>query len=223
MGKAKMLTLIAGNLLGLGLVAGGGTFALFTDSTANTNNTFTAGTVKIDNLRDLSDTVPGPMFYSAASDPTGQYPYDTNKNAPNQPPGGESLGGWAPGDDATRAMNVFNRGTLQAQLDELEATVHTGATSSGPAYDEFIQKMNVKVMYPAANKILYNGSLAGLLNGYVNIPHVTLMPNPSDPSQASPANITFEATLDSSADNLVQGQSFVFDFTFHASQSRNNP
>jgi predicted ribosomally synthesized peptide with SipW-like signal peptide len=223
MGKAKLLTLATGSVLGMSLVAGGATFALFTSSTTNPNNAFKAGTVIIDNTRDLSDTIPGPMFYSAASDPTGQYPYDTNKNAPNQPPGGESLGGWAPGDDATRAMNIYNRGTLQANLDELEATVHTGATSSGAAYDEFIQKMNIKVMYPAVNKVLYNGPLSDLLNGYVVIPHVTLMPNPSNPSAASPANITFEATLDPSADNLVQGQSFVFDFTFHASQSRNNP
>lgn len=219
----KLLMLIPTSVMAVSLLVGAGTYAMFTSNATNSNNTFTAGTVILDQQRDLSDTVPGPMFYSASSDPTGQYPYDTNKNDPNQPPGGEAIGGWAPGDDATRAMNIYNRGTLQANLDQLMATVHNGATSSGDAYNEFIQKMNIKVMLPSANKTLYNGSLAGLLNGYVSIPHVTLMPNPSNPNLASPANITFEATMDKSADNLIQGQSYVFDFTFHASQARNNP
>ncbi|MGC7870032.1 TasA family protein [Desulfosporosinus sp. SYSU MS00001] len=221
--KKRLLMLIPTSVMAVSLLVGAGTYALFTNNATNTNNNFTAGTVILDQQRDLSDTVPGPMFYSANTDETGQYPYDTNKNDPNQPPGGEATGGWAPGDKATRAMNVYNRGTLKANLDQLKATVHSGATSSGAAYDEFISKMNIKVLYPAGDKVLYDGPLSGLLNDYVNIPHVTLTPNPSNPSAASPANITFKATMDPSANNLIQGQSFVFDFTVHASQARNNP
>ncbi|WCK52412.1 TasA family protein [Aneurinibacillus sp. Ricciae_BoGa-3] len=222
--KKNIVALAIGSVVGIGLLTGGATYALFSSAAINANNTFTSGTVNIDMQRDLSDTVPGPMFYSASSDPTGQYPYDTNKNAPNQPPGGDAFGGWAPGDDVTRAMNIYNRGTLQAKLTKLKASVNAAGVTSGDAYNEFIQKMNVKVMYPGTNKVLYNGPLAGLLTGdYVSIPNVTLMPNPSNPSAASPANITFEAKLDPSADNLIQGKSFVFDFSFQAEQSRNNP
>lgn len=80
------------------------------------------------------------MFYSAASDPTGSFPYDTNKNDLYQPPGGEAIGGWAPGDSALRAMNIYNTGTLPVKITGLKAVVNLAGVTNGLAYDEFIQK-----------------------------------------------------------------------------------
>lgn len=214
--KRKLALFSASGVLGVSLIIGGATYAIFTDSASSTNNNFTSGTINLDQTRDLGDTIPGPMFYSSTSDPTGSYPYD-RAEVPLAPPGSDAVGGWAPGDTVLRAMNLLNSGTLDAKVTKLSANVSTGATNSGAQYDQFIQKMNIKVMYPAQNKILYEGPLSGLLNGWVDI----ALPFRIN-SNGGPSNITFEATLDSSADNELQGTSFVFDFSFYAEQLRNN-
>lgn len=213
--KKKLVMLSLAGMLSVGAVIGGATYALFTSSATNASNEFTAGTVKISSMRDMGDTIPGPMFYSATADPTGSYPYD--RNVPFQPPGGEAIGGWAPGDTVTRAMNIFNDGTLKVVIKKLRANVNAAGETSGPAYEEFISKMNVKVNYPAQNKVLYDGPLSGLLNGDIDITPFLINTQPS-----GPANITFTASLDKSAGNLTQGKSFVFDFSFTAEQLRNN-
>lgn len=214
--KNKLLMFTGTGIFGVSLVVGGATFALFTSNAQNTSEG-KAGTIVLTQERDQGDSIPGPMFYSAESDPTGLFPYDTTKNVPDAPPGAEALGGWAPGDKATRAMNLYNKGSLDARVKKLKATINPLGITSGVAYDQFIQKMNIKVMYPAQSKTLYDGPLAGLLNGYVTIPSFIIAKNPS-----AAANITFEASLDLSADNSIQGKSFVFDFTFYAEQKRNN-
>jgi len=201
------------SVLLIGLSVGGATYALFTDAAVNEDNTFTAGTIILNQERDLGEELPGPMFYSSSVDPTGDYPYDITKPFP---PSGEAIGGWAPGDKATRAMNLYNEGTLTAQITKLKANVNPFGVTEGPAYDEFVDKMNVKVLYPASNIVLYDGKLSGLLNGYVNISPVLIN------AQGMPVNITFEAGLDLSAGNVIQGEDFVFDFTFYAEQVRNN-
>lgn len=212
----KSLLVVMGLMLTLVVAVAGGTMALFTDNIVNANNHFQAGTVILGHERNMGDTVPGPVFYSAASDPTGKFPYDTTLN-PYAPPGAEALGGWAPGDKATRAMYLINEGTLDIKITQLKANVNPAGLTSGPAYEEFIEKMNIKVLYPAANIVLYDGSLEGLLNGYVNIPTILAVADGGD------VNITFEAALDISGSNQLQGDTFVFDFTFHAEQLRNNP
>jgi predicted ribosomally synthesized peptide with SipW-like signal peptide len=214
--KKKLALLSATGIVGIGLITGGATYAIFTDSASNTNNTFVAGTINLDQTRDLGDTIPGPMFYSSTSDPTGSYPYDQD-GVELAPPGSEAVGGWAPGDYVLRAMNLFNSGTLDAKVTKLQANVSTGATNSGDAYNQFISKMNIKVMYPAQNKVLYDGPLSGLLNGWVEIA-APFRVN----ANGGPSNITFEATLDKSADNAIMGQTFVFDFSFYAEQLKNN-
>lgn len=215
----KKLALMSGTgLLGLGLVVSGTTFALFTSSTTNSNNIADAGTIIIEQDRDSGDTVPGPMFYSNAkntSNPPGDYPYDkdTGKDL-----GGEIPGGWAPGDIVTRAMNIFNRGTLDAKVTKLKANVNAAGVTSGPAYDQFINKMNIKIVYDGTvDRTLYDGPLSGLLNGWVDIAQ------PMNSSVGSTLNVSFEAHLDNTADNAIQGQNFVFDFSFFAEQRRNNP
>lgn len=214
--KKKLAAIMISSVLVVGVTVGGATYAIFTSSATNTNNSFKAGTVILTQNRDQGDTktIPGPMFYSAASDPTGSFPYDTNKNR-YQPPGGEAIGGWAPGDTARRAMNLYNKGTLDAKINKLKANVNSAGVTSGEAYDEFIDKMNIKVIY--TGQTLYDGKLSGLLNEYVNIQPILATPD------GDPVNITFEANLSKEAGNKIQGQSFVFDFTFSAEQTKNNP
>lgn len=214
--KRKLAAIMLSSVLAIGVTVGGATYALFTSSATNTNNSFAAGTVILNQDRDQGDTVPGPMFYSSDSDPTGSFPYDTNKN-PYQPPGGEAIGGWAPGDTVIRAMNIYNDGTLQVKINKLKANVNSAGVTSGDAYNEFIDKMNIKVMYPSTDIILYEGKLSGLLNGYVNVGPILANPN------GGPVNITFKANLSQDAGNIIQGQTFVFDFTFSAEQTKNNP
>jgi hypothetical protein len=107
---------------------------------------------------------------------------------------------------------------LDVAVKRLKAAVNPAGVTSGAAYDEFISKMKIEVRYPAQNKLLYEGPLSGLLNGYVEVPAFLINKPPS-----GPANITFKASLDKSAGNAIQGESFVFDFTFEAEQARNNP
>jgi predicted ribosomally synthesized peptide with SipW-like signal peptide len=222
--KKKLALWSAAGMLGLGLTAGGATYALFTDSAQNTNNMFTAGTINLEQNRDLGDTIPGPMFYTAASDPTGSYPYDQS-GVQYAPPGSEAIGGWAPGDRVVRAMDLYNTGTLQAKVTKLQASVNPAGVMSGTAYNQFIDKMNIKVMYPAQTRVLYDGPLSGLLNGWVTIVNPTTgAPHPLIANAGGGSlNITFEAYLDSSADNTIMGEDFVFDFSFYAEQMRNNP
>jgi hypothetical protein len=216
--KRKLAGLAAIGMLGVGLTVGGATYALFTESVTNAGNSLTVGELKLSQNRDQGDTIPGPMFYSASSDPSGSFPYDTNKNAPYQPPGGEALGGWAPGDTVTRAMNIKNEGTLDAKITRLKASVNPVGVTTGTAYQEFISKMNIKVMYPAQDRILYDGPLSGLLNGWVDI-SIPLVSR----AKGGDLNITFKASLDKTASNDIEDQSFVFDFSFYAEQLRNNP
>lgn len=213
--KKKLAATMLSSILAVGVAAGGATYAIFTSTASNTNNSFKAGTVILDQSRDQGDskTIPGPMFYSASSDPTGGYPYDTNKN-PFGKPGGEAIGGWAPGDTATRAMNLYNHGTLAIKINKLKAEVNYAGVTSGEAYDEFIKYMNIKVIY--LNTPIYDGPLSKLLEGYVNTPDITAAPD------CDPVNITFVASLSKDAGNKIQGQSFVFDFTFYGEQAKNN-
>lgn len=220
--KQKLALLSVTGMLVLGLTVGGATYAIFTDSASGANNRLTTGTINLTQERDLGDRIPGPMFYTSTSDPSGIFPTDTAR-AIGRYFGGEALGGWAPGDRAIRAMNLYNRGTLDAKVTKLMAsvTVDQGGVpvgvSSGAAYNELISKMNIKVMIPTLNLVLYNGSLSGLLNGWVDIPQVDAT------AGGGAVNITFEAYLDPSAGNDIQGQNFVFDFSFFAEQVKNNP
>jgi predicted ribosomally synthesized peptide with SipW-like signal peptide len=216
--KKKLALWSATGLMGISLTIGGATFAIFTDSASNTSNTFTAGTIKLTQERDSGDSIPGPMFYSGSSDPTGLYPYDETVPPNIASLGGEALGGWAPGDKVVRAMNIYNEGSLAAKITKLQATVSSGATNSGAAYEQFIDKMNIKVTYTTgSNPVIYNGSLRGLLNGWVPL----TLPIPAAANSGA-INIKFEAYLDTSATNDIMGETFVFDFSFYAEQARNN-
>lgn len=217
--KKKLAILSVSGLIAIGASVGGATYAWFTSSATNANNTFTAGTINLSQTRDLGDTIPGPMFYTSTSDPTGTYPYDV-AGVPYAPPGSEGVGGLAPGDSMTRAMNLSNSGSLDAKVTKIWGSVNAAGLQPGDlAFEEFAAKMNIKVLYPANNnQIMYDGPLNGLLNGQVTIPRPLI----ARAAPSGPLNITFTATLDPSASNLLQGKTFVFDFSFYAEQLRNN-
>jgi predicted ribosomally synthesized peptide with SipW-like signal peptide len=217
--KKKLALWSATGLMGISLTIGGATFAIFTDSASSTNNTFTAGTIDLTQERDSGDSIPGPMFYTGSSDSSGYYPYDETVPSNSANLGGESLGGWAPGDKVVRAMNIYNKGTLAAKITKLQATISNGTgTYDRAAYNHFIDKMNIKVTYNTGSRpVIYNGSLRGLLSGWVPIAlPITAAPN------SGAINIEFEASLDTSAENIIMGKTFVFDFSFYAEQFRNN-
>jgi predicted ribosomally synthesized peptide with SipW-like signal peptide len=216
--KRKLALMTASGMVGVSLIIGGATYAIFSDSASNTSNTVTAGTINLDQERDSGDNVPGPMFYSVQSndsEPPGLYPYD---GEPGVALGGEIPGGWAPGDTVIRAMNLYNRGSLTAKVTKVKANVNAAGVTSGQAYDQFIEKMNIKVTYNTGSRpVLYNGPLKTLLNDWVTFS----APLPIAANSGA-MNIEFEAYLDESADNDIMGEDFVFDFTFYAEQARNN-
>ncbi len=218
--RGKLIAAAMLSTLGIVGGVGFGTYAMFTTATASDSNTITAGYIQLKAARDDGDTVPGPMFYTSTEPQVsntvaqGAYPYDQPGN-----PGSTAVGGLAPGDSVTRALDLYNNGNISANVTHLQATVNTSypGIPGTPAYDEFIQKMNVQVVYNGLSSVsLYDGPLSGLLNGWVAIPLVYMSAN------SAAANISFKVTLDRSADNLVMGKTFVFDFSFLAEQASHN-
>lgn len=123
--RVKIAALSIGSVLAAGGLVGGGTYALFSASSSNTNNTFTAGTLSITSERDdIPQT--GPMFYT-----------DSTANLPGVVP----TGLWAPGDKHTRGLFLENTGSLTGQLTTLTATPADSSgnsVTSGSAYNNDI-------------------------------------------------------------------------------------
>ncbi|MDS0527438.1 CalY family protein [Clostridium sp. SHJSY1] len=215
--KKTLVGIAFTSVLAIGFTIGGATYAIFTDSATNRNNSFKTGSIILEQNRDHGDTIsfPGPMFYSAKSDPTGHFPYDRPKSDSSESSalGGEDVGGWAPGDIATRAMNIYNKGTLKAKITKLKATVNPKGVTSGDAYNEFTDKMNIKVTYLSTT--LYDGKISELLNGVNIITPIIAVPN------SEPVNIAFTASLSKDTGNIIQGKDFIFDFTFSGEQIKN--
>jgi spore coat-associated protein N len=113
--KKKIGLYTATGMVGISLIIGGSTFALFTDSASNTNNTFKAGTLDVTAER---DDVPnyGPMFYTNSPD---------NGNVVGAMP----TGYWAPGDKHTRALFLENTGSLEAKLKSV-SIIPTNSTNT---------------------------------------------------------------------------------------------
>lgn len=210
----KLMTLFTTCVLGISLLAGGVTYAYFTSSAVNSGNTFTTGTVKISSLRDQGDTVPGPLFYTTALQ--GRT-YDNKKD------GIRPTGLWAPGDSVQRQLDVYNEGSLDVKFTKVMASLDpTSDIQSGDAaYTDFINKMNIKIQQSGSSEILYDGSLAGLLSGWVGATEI--IDSASNPGGQSPCvHLTFTATLDTSAGESLQGKNPVFSFSVYAEQSANN-
>lgn len=112
----KKLALIISVVVLAALAIGGTTYALFTDDAINKNNTFVAGTVDIDSYRGGADYIPGPMFYTTPEE--GASPQD-----PVNFKGIKPTGLWAPGDMHIRSLVVYNKGSLDAVLNQVKADI----------------------------------------------------------------------------------------------------
>ncbi|WP_191271987.1 SipW-dependent-type signal peptide-containing protein [Neobacillus kokaensis] len=237
MNKNKLMMYTLTGVLGIGLSIGGATFALFTSSATNEGNSVTTGTIILKAKRDHGDYVPGPMFYTDYLDPAGKHPYDVKDVNPS----GEAIGGWAPGDKIQRTMILTNEGSLDAKITGLKASFRTtysqnvpvigeraisGGLTSGDIYDEFISKANVKVSIPDEGILLYDGPLSGLISTdtdkYTNLLNNPVLMGTEPPFEPGPLNVTFELSLDKTASNKLQGQTFIFDFGFFAEQVKYN-
>ncbi len=213
----KRLFLMAIAVALVSLMVGEATFAIFTDTAANTNNTFTAGTVRIETLRNQGDTVPGAMFYTT---PEQGLVYNGDPTNPNHL-GLLPTGAWAPGDSHERQLDVLNAGSIPVKLTKIKADVESTSDiqPGDAAYNEFINKMHIKVWMSGSGKVLYDGTLAGLLNGWVNIDPANIV-NIAVQNNGSISNVhlTFTATLDKSAGNVLQAINPVFSFSIYAEQ-----
>lgn len=216
---SKKLLLAAVAVMLVSLLVGGATFALFTDSATNSGNTFAAGRVDISSLRNQGDTVPGPMFYTTPAQ-------GRTTNPENPEDGMLPTGLWAPGDSHMRQLDVYNLGSLAIKLTKIKADVDPASSiqPGSPAYTEFANKMNIKVELSGNAKVLYNGPLAGLLGGWVDIAPGDIVTLAASNSHGVPnAHLTFTAVLDKSAGNVLQGTNPIFSFSVWAEQLKNNP
>ncbi len=83
--------------------AGAGTMAWFTSQATSSNNTFQAGILRVDNIRN-DIPITGPMFYTESNEE-----------------GMQGTGYWEPGKGATRMLLVTNTGNLPTRLEHLQA------------------------------------------------------------------------------------------------------
>ena len=211
----KKLTVIGALVAIFALMIGGATFALFTDTATNSNSELTAGNVDIACSRNNGDGHPGPMFYSTAEQ--GEV-----GGADINPTGENIIGLWAPGDSHSRYLNLQNTGSLAAKISKVTANITNSTALSATEYDEFSQMMNVQILYKwdtAQEKVLYDGPLAGLLNGWVDIPAADI---PVLASGCLSEVLKFTCSLDIEAGNDIQGISPVVDFSIYAEQYKNN-
>jgi hypothetical protein len=220
--KKWAFTVLSGMLIFV-LAVGAGTFALFSGTLSNANR-FQAGTVQV-------DVNPEPMYYTADSHPGHSYPYNIETGLQF---GGEALGGWAPGDEVPREMAISNSGSLDVIITGVHAEINLEPTPGGvagldqhdPRYQQFMDKINVVITDRTRDLLLYDGSLRGLLDGAsggdggkaFNASEKFVIAAADDPRM-----IDFLVRMDKSADNDLQGVTWVFDFIFTAEQQRNNP
>lgn len=179
----------------LAMLVGGATFAWFTDSKTIGKNSISTGTVYITAVRDDGDTYPGPLFYTTPEE--GRTPSGVNGVRPT--------GLWRPGDSHERTLVLFNQSSMKVRVTRVSAAIESGLAPDTDAYNEFINKLNVKI-YKNSSTVLYNGPLAGLLgSGSAAGGGITMEPlNIMYPS-ASIVSLIYQCSLDTSAGNALQG------------------
>lgn len=236
--KNRLLLLLASTITLSTVLAGGGTYALFSGATANGPNdfsTFQAENIDVQNtiapvttsgvrtfaaLASSSQPLQFPMFYDSVSYPTGQNPYDLTKGTPS----GEIPGDWAPGDSVARFWSVNNVGSsakfteVSAKLDSL--TGPSGMIAPGTqTYNDFLNDMNIAVYSPEDNYTtpVFDGTFQQLVSGYQ--PLNTVMYVAKGRTGYKPK---FVATLGLTAGNDLQAVKGVFDFSLLAEQTSNN-
>lgn len=224
MRKKQYLALTLSLMLVMTFVIGAGTFALFSASKTNANNHFKAGTIDL-------GTNPEPMYYTAASHPRSEWMQQYDLPRAIDPYGGEAIGGWAPGDSIDREMTIINSGSLDAIVKGVHARINLSETPGGVVgldqnhqdYQQFIDMMKVKIVdRTGGGVVLYDGSLRNLLNAESGGNGGVMFDSSQQFVVGEPRTIDFNVTMDLSADNHLQGKTWVFDFVFYAEQARNN-
>jgi predicted ribosomally synthesized peptide with SipW-like signal peptide len=209
--KKKMLVAVATVIL-VAVLAAGGTYAYFTSSVTNSNNTFKAGTVAVDAVRDNGEPLPGPMFYTGVGSDTG--------SGGVFPTGLWYPGMGLPGDSnypVLRTVNITNEGTFNCKLNGFSATL-SGISDPGASAD-FAKYLNVTVAN--INGPLWSGTLANMLasGGVPSSPRVTAAPQPKIYAPGGVLDLAFTVSLSKDARNDLQGVTPIVNFYFYVGQT----
>ncbi|MDF2628717.1 MAG: hypothetical protein K0R39_2548 [Symbiobacteriaceae bacterium] len=195
--------------LAVAVGVGGATLALFSATSPNSNNQFTAGTVAIDAQRDMGDGIPGPMYYvttgTGGTDPN-QYP--TGYLAP-----GDGIGAahTPEGERLHRILQVENVGTLDVKLTKLRATLQSGSKY-------LADKLNVKVTTdPDGLDVIASGTVGSFIDADQTFS------TPIEQAPTDMANLHFWVEFPLDANNSYQGLTAVVSFTVYAEQLAHNP
>lgn len=185
-------------------IGGGITFALFTDSTGPVDAGFMTATLEIDGQRNLGDPIPGPMFYTTASE---------GENHPTGP--------WAPGDEHHRVLQVENLGTISAWLKKVSATLDE---KSG---EDLTTVLDVKITTDGAgDEVVAAGKLSDFLGSGVDFKSpIPCEYYPDDPDGAwgDVVDLYFWVSLPLDTSNVYQDATCNVTFSVYAEQMANNP
>src|SRR5690606_6303508 len=140
--KKKLATIAATGMVTVGLLVGGASYALFTDTAVSENNTFTSGTLTLDTHRH-DVPIDGPMFYVGDNDD-----------------GRMGTGIWAPLDSHSRSMFIENTGSLDAKLTKLYASVDSGSVDA----ENFAEQAMVSVLVYETGGVALDESLHKVIN-----------------------------------------------------------
>lgn len=188
-------------------IAGGATWAYFSDSETSTGNTFTAGTATIALDGDASN---GAAYFTAAN--------------------------MKPGDTVTKYVAVKNTGSINLLFRAyVNATTNTASTTNPASY--FADVLETKITLnptdvatwtprfdPVSNYVNYNSNMAGIIgvsNAIDNDPEAFTYGADQQLQPNEYAVYKVEVTLPTTAGNEWQGASFVGDLVFEGVQFDN--
>lgn len=216
--KKSKLFLALCMVIGMTVLVGGSTLALFSAQSA-TSNTFTAGTLTITTKRDDGQPVPGPMFF--VNDSQGMAEVAPGVFVPPNP--NTATGLWAPGDSHAKTLIVENPRTadnLDAYLTSVQATLNAGSDA------ELADEMYVSVYY--LNKTVFPPQAIDVAHGYLSdfVAGPVLLKLNGQKIPVSRYNgavdLQFLVAMDQDAGNQCQDKTLVANFIVNAEQQDNN-
>lgn len=175
---------------------GAGTFAWFTSHVQSSENTFTAGTLKLQ----TDDMTPEPLFYVEPQSEGDDY----------------YVSQWYPGlTVGGRSWSVKNAGTLNARITGLSAQIaYNPSDTPQVARQEFENNLLISVEYN--NEQIYSGYLKDLLASTVELKK--LDGTPIIFAVGAKKDFRFTAHLEESTGNEAQGVNAVITFIIHGTQ-----
>ncbi|HLN64105.1 MAG TPA: SipW-dependent-type signal peptide-containing protein [Symbiobacteriaceae bacterium] len=233
--KKKLLLVSSAFVTTLALVAGV-SLALFTDDVSNSGNSFVAGELCLDTVRDRSDPTPGPLFYTtrvegatydAANPPApqdlGLFPHEWETLPDGRP--------WAPGDYDDAILDVHNCADLGLYLDTLSIgdyviTKPDGTPGSADYLDYFT--LTVEADMPnGTKKVVAQGSFTDFLAGkelrwFTGTPPALTQRWYYVAHGGANHHLYFHVELDRGMGNAFQGYSLVARFDISSVQSKHN-